>query len=140
MATVREGNVKVLLVVDVQVGVMADAWEAPRAVARVAAAVQRARAAGTPVLWVQHTSDHELPTGSAAWQWVPELRPGDGETRVHKRYNSSFEDTTLDAELARLGASHVVLAGAASTRCIRATAYAALESVGRQGKSRPAVG
>lgn len=127
MATVREGNKKALLVVDVQVGVMAEAWEAPRVVAQVAAAVQRARAAGTPVIWVQHASDDELPTGSAPWQWVPELVPAAGETLVHKRYNSSFEDTLLEAELARIGASHIVLAGAATNWCIRATAYGALE-------------
>jgi nicotinamidase-related amidase len=127
MATIREGKNKVLLVVDVQVGVMAEAWQAPRVVGQVAAAVQRARAAGTPVVWVQHASDEELPTGSAPWQWVPELVPAEGETLIHKRYNSSFEDTGLDAELARLGASHIVLAGAASNWCIRATAYGALE-------------
>lgn len=127
MATVREGNQKVLLVVDVQVGVMADAWEAARVVAQVATAVRRSRAAGVPVVWVQHASDEELRTGSAAWQWVPELGPGAGETLIHKRYNSSFEDTGLDNELERLGASHIVLAGAATNWCIRATAYAALE-------------
>jgi len=33
----------------------------------------------------------------------------------------------LDEELARLGATHVVLAGAATNWCIRATAYGALE-------------
>ena len=44
-----------------------------------------------------------------------------------KEYNSSFERTSLDDELARLGVSHLALAGAATNWCIRATAYAALE-------------
>ena len=35
VATVREGNKGVLLVVDVQVGVMRDAWEAPRVIKNV---------------------------------------------------------------------------------------------------------
>jgi nicotinamidase-related amidase len=126
MATVREGNQTVLVVVDVQVGVLAGAWEPGRAIANVALAVQRARDRGIPVLWVQHTN-HELPTGSAAWQWVPELVPQPGEPLIHKRFNSGFEDTTLDAELARLQAAHIVLAGAATNWCIRATAYGALE-------------
>lgn len=126
MATVREGNKTVLVIVDVQVGVVADAWDAARVVGRVARTVERARAQGVPVLWVQHTSD-ELPTGSAPWQWVPELVPAPGETRVHKRFNSGFEDTVLETELARLGATRIVLAGAATNWCIRATAYAALE-------------
>lgn len=126
MASIRAGHQPVLLVVDVQVGVMADAWNAPRVIANVALAVERARSRRVPVLWVQHTSN-ELPTGSAPWQWVPELVPAPGEPVLAKRFNSSFEQTLLDAELDRLGASHIVLAGAATNWCIRATAYGALE-------------
>ncbi|MBT9596369.1 MAG: isochorismatase family protein [Vitreoscilla sp.] len=126
MATARPGNQPVLLVVDVQVGVVHDAWEAPRVIGNIARAVERARAAGVPVVWVQHANE-ELPTGSAAWQWVPELVPADGEALIPKQFNSSFEQTTLDDELARLGATHIVLAGAATNWCIRATAYGALD-------------
>lgn len=126
MATVREGHRPVLLVVDVQVGVMAEAWEAPRVVANVARTVERARERSVPVIWVQHGAD-DLQPDTPAWQWVPELVPAPGETRIHKRFNSAFEDTPLDAELARLGATHVVLAGAATNWCIRATAYGALD-------------
>jgi len=126
MATVREGNKGVLLIVDVQAGVVRDAWEADRVVKNVAQAVERARASGTPVIWVQH-SDKDLTHGSPEWQWVPELVPAPGERLIHKHFNSSFEETTLEAELARLGATHITLAGAASNWCIRATAYGALE-------------
>lgn len=126
MATVRSGHKGVLIVVDVQVGVMKASWDAPRVIANVAQAVQQARAQGVPVVWVQHTNE-ELARGSDAWQWVPELVPAAGEVLVHKHYNSGFEDTTLDAELARLGATHITLAGAQSNWCIRATAYGALE-------------
>ena len=126
MATVRGGNKGVLIVVDVQVGVVGEAWEAPRVVGNVARAVERARAKSVPVIWVQHADD-ELALGSPAWQWVPELVPADGEPLIHKHFNSSFELTALEAELARLGANHIVLAGAATNWCIRATAYAALE-------------
>lgn len=126
MATVREGKQGVLLIVDVQVGVVREAWDATRVVGNVAHVVERARAAGTPVVWVQH-SDDELPQGSPEWQWVPELVPAAAEALVHKHFNSSFEQTTLDADLARLGATHITLAGAASNWCIRATAHGALE-------------
>ena len=64
---------RTLLVVDVQVGVMASAWDADRIVGNVAHAVERARARHVPVLWVQHADDDELPHGSPAWQWVPAL-------------------------------------------------------------------
>ncbi len=126
MATVREGGKTALLVVDLQVGVVADAWDAKRIAANVSRAVDRARAQSVPVIWVQHANE-ELPSGSPQWQWVPELTPASGEPRIHKKFNSAFEQTTLEEELERLGASHIALAGAASNWCIRATAYAALE-------------
>ena len=126
MASVREGNKGVPIVVDVQVGVVREAWQAPRVIANVARAVERARAQGVPVRWVQH-ADHHLARGSADWQWVPELVPAPGEPLFHKNFNSPFEQTALEAELARLGAAHIVLAGAATNWCVRATAYGALE-------------
>ena len=126
MATVREGGNAALMVVDVQVGVLREAWDADRVVGNVARAVERARAEGVPVIWVQHADEH-LAAGSAQWQWVPELRPGAGEALIHKHFNSAFEQTLLDAELARRGVAHIVLAGAATNWCIRATAYGALE-------------
>jgi nicotinamidase-related amidase len=126
MASIRSGNQSALVVVDVQVGVMEKAWDAPRVVAQVARAVQRARASGTPVVWVQH-HDTQLVKGSPAWQWVPELAPHEGEVHVHKQYESSFEGTTLESELAQRGVSHIVLAGAMTNWCIRATAYGALD-------------
>lgn len=126
MATVREGNKSVLMVVDVQVGVVRELWEAERVVANVAGAVERARSSGVPVIWVQH-ADAELVYGSPEWQWVPELVPAAGEPIIHKQYNSSFEETELEEELAQRGATHVVLAGAATNWCIRATAYGALD-------------
>jgi nicotinamidase-related amidase len=126
MATIREGNKPVLIVVDVQVGVVSEAWDTRRVIQNVSRAVERARSEGVPVIWVQHYN-HEFPRGSAQWQWVPELVPSDGESLIHKQFNSAFEQTSLDSELASLGATHIVLAGAATNWCIRATAYGALD-------------
>jgi nicotinamidase-related amidase len=126
MATIRPGHQAALLIVDVQAGVLAGAWEAPRVIGNIARVVERARQAGVPVLWIQHEDD-ELAHGSPPWQLVPELQPHAAEPRVRKRFNSSFEDTVLEQELARLNVTHLVLAGAATNWCIRATAYAALE-------------
>jgi nicotinamidase-related amidase len=126
MATIRSGSRSVLLVIDFQVGVVRDAWDAPRVGANIVRVVERARAQGVPVIWVQHEHD-EMPQGSPQWQLVPELVPAPGELRVCKRYNSAFEETPLEAELARLGATHLVLAGAMTNWCIRSAAYAALE-------------
>ena len=126
MATIRGGNKSALLVVDVQVGVMRNSWDAPRVIGNVARAVDRARAEGVPVIWVQH-SDKQLSFGSSEWQLVPELSPREDEHRIHKQFESSFESTTLEEVLAKRGVSHVVLSGAATNWCIRATAYGALD-------------
>ena len=126
MATVRTGNRSVLLVVDFQVDVVKDAWDAPRVTAGVARAVERARAQGVPVIWVQHEAE-DMPRDSAGWQLVPELVPAAGEPRLFKKHSSSFEQTPLEQELADRGATHIVLAGAQTNWCIRAAAYAALE-------------
>lgn len=126
MATVREGNQTALLVVDVQVGVLAECWDTPSVIGNVSRTVEKARAAAVPVLWVQH-SDHNLEHGSAPWQWVSGLAPGSSERVIDKHFNSSFEQTTLEEDLARLGVTHLVLAGAMTNWCIRATAYGALE-------------
>lgn len=126
MANVREGNKPVMLVVDAQVGVMKNAWEAPRIIDNISRAVHRARDKGVPVIWVQHVAP-DMPYGSPAWQWVPELVQASGEKLIQKKFNSAFEDTELEADLLKLGATHIVLAGAATNACIRATAYAALD-------------
>jgi nicotinamidase-related amidase len=126
MATVRHGNTPVLLVVDAQVGVMKGAWEAPRIIKNISRAVEQARAEGVSIIWVQH-ADNDLPKGSPPWQWVPELAPATSEPVIGKQFNSSFEQTELESLLAKCGATHIVLAGAATNWCVRATAYAALE-------------
>jgi nicotinamidase-related amidase len=126
MATVRGGNQAVLLVVDVQVGVMAELWEAKRVTRNVARAVARAREQRVPVVWVQHEQPG-LERDSSAWQLVPELSPAPGEARVFKKFESSFEQTELEDTLARLGATHVVVAGAMTNWCVRATSYGALD-------------
>ncbi len=126
MATIREGNKVVLLVVDVQVGVMRNAWNAPQIIKNIVTAVEKARSQGVPVLWVQH-ADAELGFNGPDWQLVPALLPAEGETKINKLFNSSFEQTPLEETLAQLGATHIVLAGAATNWCIRATAYGALD-------------
>lgn len=126
MATIRAGSKAVLLVVDVQVGVIRGAWNAAQVIQNIGVAVEKARAQGAPVIWVQHADD-ELVSGSADWQIVPELPLAPGEAQIQKQFNSAFEQTALDETLAQLGVARIVLAGAATNWCIRATAYAALE-------------
>lgn len=126
MNTLHEGKKSVLLVVDAQVGVMRNVWDADRVIKNIVVVVEKARAQGVPVIWVQH-SDDDLVYGSSDWAFVPEISPGEGEYRIYKHYNSSFEKTSLEVILARNGVTRIVLAGAETNWCIRATAYGALD-------------
>ena len=73
------------------------------------------------------TTSEELPQGVRNGSGCPSSFPRKGEALIHKQFNSSFEDTPLEDELARAGATHIALAGAATNWCIRATAYGALD-------------
>ena len=115
-----------LLIVDVQVGVMEDLWESDRIVASIQNLIVKARARNAPIIWVQHEEDEGLVRGSEVWKIVPDLTPASEDSRIYKKFNSSFEDTALDETLRQLKVNHIVLAGAASNWCIRATAYGAL--------------
>ena len=53
----RSGSNSALLVIDVQVGVVADAWDRERIIGNMAVAVERARQQGTLVIWVQHEAE-----------------------------------------------------------------------------------
>lgn len=125
MATIRNGSRSVLLIVDVQVGVMSQLWDSSRIIENLARLVERARTASVPVIWVRHCAEY-LPAGRPEWQFVPELVPHSTERVIEKEHNSAFERTTLDDELEAIGATHIILAGAATNWCIRATAYGAL--------------
>lgn len=126
MNTVNEGRKSVLVVVDAQVGVLRNVWDADRIIKNIIVAVEKARVQGVPVIWVQHADD-ELIYGSADWDLAPELSPGKDEIRINKHFNSSFERTSLEDTLTQVGATHIFLAGAATNWCIRATAYGALD-------------
>lgn len=113
-----------LLVIDVQNNVVANAHDRDAVIANINALVDKARAEQVPIVWVQHTDDN-LPTGSDGWQYVSELHRNDNEPLVHKRYGDSFEDTTLEAELAERGVGRLIVTGAQTDACIRSTLHGA---------------
>jgi nicotinamidase-related amidase len=113
-----------LIVIDVQNDVVANAYRRDEVIANIADLTAAARSQGVPVIWVQHSSD-DLPTGTEGWQYVAELQRLESEPLVHKRYGDSFEDTTLEAELAERGVGRVIVTGAQTDACIRATLHGA---------------
>ena len=125
MATLENRPNTALLVIDVQNGVVGEAYERDTVVANVGSVVEKARAEEVPVVWVQHSSDN-LAQGSEQWEIVPELSPVASEPLVLKRYPDSFEETTLESLLADLAVGRLVVVGAQTDECVRSTLHGAL--------------
>ena len=125
MAALDGRSGRALLVIDLQQGVVDVAHRREEVLATVVDLVARARAAEVPVIWVQH-HDAELLRGTPAWQWAEGLGPVGEEPLVEKSYGDAFAETDLERVLAERGVSEIVLVGAASEQCIRATMHSAV--------------
>jgi nicotinamidase-related amidase len=125
MTTLSDRPSTALLVIDVQNGVMEEAFNRDAVIANIASLVGKARAEQVPVLWVQHSDDTNLPLSSPQWEYVAELPQGDGEPVVHKKFGDAFEATDLEERLAERGIGRLVVAGASSDACIRSTIHGA---------------
>ncbi len=121
----ERGGRTVLLVIDVQNAVVEDGFDSQGVVERIGKVVDAARATSLPIVYVQHEDEWMTP-GSEGWHIRPEVAPVVGEPIVAKRYPDSFVETTLPETLAGLGAGHLIIAGAQSDACIRATSHRAL--------------
>ncbi|MGW0944959.1 cysteine hydrolase family protein [Streptomyces sp. NPDC002623] len=113
-----------LLVIDVQKGVVAGTPRRDEVIANIDTLIDAARAQDVPVIWVQHSGD-DLERGSENWEYVEDLVRLDSEPLVHKTYFDSFEDTELESVLAKRGVGRVVVTGAQTDACIRATLHGA---------------
>jgi nicotinamidase-related amidase len=125
MTTLANRPHTALLVIDVQNDVVCNAHNRDGVIGNIRTLVDKARAANVPVIWVQHT-DEDLPQGTPGWQYVPELVRRESDPLVHKSYSDSFEATDLESLLAERGIGRLVVAGAQTDACIRATLHGAL--------------
>jgi nicotinamidase-related amidase len=117
-----------LIVIDLQTAMLDGAQFAPMfdheaLLARVAALLAGARAAGTPVAFVQHDGGegHPLARGAPGWPIHPAIAPLAGEPIFEKTVGGAFAETQLEAWLAEQGADEVVLTGAQTDQCVNAT-------------------
>ncbi len=126
MSKEQNGKRMALLIVDVQNGVIQSAYNKDQVVENINIMISKARASKVPIIWVQHT-DNELIKNTQEWKIDPRLEQSSDDYYIEKGFNSSFEKTNLDELIKQLGVNKIVLMGAASNWCIRATAYASLE-------------
>ena len=124
MTTLPDRPNTALMVIDVQNGNTAQAYDRDAVIANIGSLVDRARGEGVPIVWVQH-SDDNMVRGSEAWEYVPELSRQTSEPLVHKSFGDAFEDTDLEQVLAAASVGHVVVTGAQTDECIRCTIHGA---------------
>jgi nicotinamidase-related amidase len=155
------GERPALVVVDMSVGftdpespLACDLEEVVDAVGLLLAAARRA---GVPVLYTTVAYDEEgrgraaafiekvpaLLTLEAGSRWVeidPRIAPEPGEPVLRKLHASAFFETELAGLLAASGCDSVIVAGASTSGCVRATAVDALQHGYRTVVPREAVG
>ena len=124
--TTDSSRTSALLVIDVQNANTAEGYRRDEVIGRIRGLIDKAKAEGAPVLWVQHSHPGSpLEEGTEGWQIVEQVRPGAGETVVAKRYLDSFVETPLREHLDELGVGHLVICGAATDACVRSTSQRA---------------
>lgn len=120
-----------LLLIDAQVNMFDAAFPVADAVAlleRLRALLERARATGTPAVFVRNSGGAGNPDepGGPGWALHPELSPREGEPVLDKTTCNTFASTTLAELLRARGVTNVVIAGLQSDYCVRETTLGAL--------------
>ncbi len=116
-----------LIVIDVQRALFdPPPAEAEEVVARINGLSARARAAGVPVVIVQHeTTAGALVADTPGWQLQPGLATDAADLKVRKRTPDSFLRTNLHHLLVERDVRHLVICGFASEFCIDTTTRSA---------------
>jgi nicotinamidase-related amidase len=122
---VRSPNDKAaLIVIDMQQGFDDPTWglrNNPNTEACVALLLQAWRDAAAPVVHVHHHSTSPMGSfrpGTAGCAPKPEAVPLEHERVYHKRVNSAFIGTTLEADLRNLALSRLVIVGLTTNHCV----------------------
>lgn len=119
-----------LLIIDVQhalcVGDHA-AFAVEHVIDRINTVSANARAAGVPVVIIQHeTPAGEFQHGSAGWQLAAGLDVQPGDWQIRKRATDSFHQTELHERLQQHGVTELIICGLQSDFCVDTTTRRAL--------------
>ena len=94
----------------------------------ITAAMHAARAAGVPVIVVQHDAPQGSPVfakGSPSWQLHPQVAAIEADHHLHKTMGSAFAGTDLRAWLDSRGVDTLTIVGYMTHNCDAATIYQA---------------
>ncbi len=119
-----------LLVIDVQQAFCSGeggTFESQRVIDRINQVSAKARAAGVPVILIQHEApDDPLEYGTAGWQLADGLDTQPGDIRLRKKASDSFHNTELQALLQTRGIKQLIICGMQSDFCVDTTTRRAL--------------
>ena len=103
--------------------------EPERAAAAAKRALEAFRAAGEPVVHLQHVWDAPeaefMRPGTPGIEIHPDVAPAAGETVITKESPNGFLATDLEQRLRAIGAEQLVVCGMMTSMCVDATARAA---------------
>jgi nicotinamidase-related amidase len=118
-----------VLVIDVQEAMCSGEWAAfdiDGVIERINGLTEQARAAGAPVIFIQHEDDGALAHGSEGWALASKLRTASGDVLMRKTACDSFHATGLQQMLQDRQATTLVVCGLQSEYCVDATTRRAL--------------
>lgn len=112
-----------LVIIDTQVGLIEPGYRGKEVLQNIHTLLTRARANGTPVIYIQHyePKGYQLEVNTPPWEIHPSIAPQEGEPVVHKRASDSFYDTSFQQELEARGIKHLVVAGCQTEYCVDTT-------------------
>lgn len=119
-------NNAALLVIDMQVGNFegsAPVYGGSDLLAKISSLITRARAAGVPVVYVQHRGPAGAidQPGTPRWEIHPAIAPVKGDVVVQKRHPDAFQATSLQRELEARGIERLIITGIQTQYCIDTT-------------------
>lgn len=119
-----------LLVIDVQKALCAGdgaAFESQRVIESINQVSAKARAAGAPVILIQHESPGgSLAHGTEGWKLADGLDVQPGDVYLRKKATDSFHNTELQALLQQHAVKELVICGLQSDFCVDTTTRRAL--------------
>ncbi|WP_282608740.1 cysteine hydrolase family protein [Pelagibius sp. Alg239-R121] len=99
------------------------------AVSHAATLLERARAAGTPIIHIAHVGGQggAFDRTAQRGQIMDAVAPEAGELVIEKRKPNALADTNLQEELEKIGRKDLILAGFMTHMCVSSTARAAFD-------------
>jgi nicotinamidase-related amidase len=119
-------NDTALLIIDVQAGNFDAAHpvhEGDDLLNHIGALMTRARAAGAPIVYLQHCGAEGDPDepGTPGWAVHPAITPAEGDALVYKRHPDAFQETNLHEVLKTRGVKSLVITGIQTEYCVDTT-------------------